>query len=417
MTRCAREFGDHATARLGRRNLHLVSHPDLIEELLVSKADCFSKHFVLHNMRRLFGKGLITGSGEQWRIQRKMSQPMLQRERFLGHVGEIVDCVENELDAWAYKESIDLQEQMSQLTLRVIARFLFGADLSREASSIVDAVTELQQCAFQRNTAFLLVPFWVPTAANLLTRWHVRKIERVVRQLVEHARQQVDLASPLKALIDAHESMPATPTPDAWLRDMIVTLLMAGHETTAGTLEWLFILLTQHPDVEQKLHHELDEVLGDRPITAEDIPRLKYTGQVVTETLRLYPTVWIIGREATKPCQLGGAPIACGDTILTSQWVVHRDPRFYDDPESYRPDRWAEPKIADLPRLAYFPYGAGAHSCTGATASHLELILLTAMICRRFRVRLTESAVLKPFPSLTIRATGPVSARLEPRAS
>jgi cytochrome P450 len=195
-----------------------------------------------------------------------------------------------------------------------------------------------------------------------------------------------------------------------------MTLFMAGHETTANTLAWTWYLLANHPEAEARLHAELDAVLGDRPPTFDDLPRLTYTDHVITEALRYYPTVWIVGREAIEPCVVGGYRVPVGMTVYMSQWVLHRDRRFFDDPDTFRPERWADGLAKRLPRYAYFPFGGGPRICIGNSFALMESVLLLATIARRYRLRVAPGTKVTPIPTMTLRPDGGVPVTLERRS-
>ena len=190
---------------------------------------------------------------------------------------------------------------------------------------------------------------------------------------------------------------------DRQLRDEMMTLFLAGHETTANTLAWTWVLLSRHPDAEARLHAELDLVLGDRLPTVADLPRLKYTESVVNETLRVYPTVWVIGREAIEPVELGGYLIPAGTTVFMPQWVIHRDGRWFDDPEAFRPERWADGLMQRIHRYAYFPFGGGPRICIGNNFALMEATLILATIARQYRLTLAADAKIVPLPTITLR--------------
>jgi cytochrome P450 len=202
---------------------------------------------------------------------------------------------------------------------------------------------------------------------------------------------------------------------DRQLRDETMTLFLAGHETTANTLVWAWMLLSQNPEAEARLHAELDAVLGGRAPTFADLPRLIYADRVITETLRVYPTVWLLGREAIEPTEIGGYRVRRGQTLWMSQWVLHRDPRFFDDPESFRPDRWADGLAKRIPRYAYFPFGGGPRICIGHSFAQMEAVLLLATIARRFQVRLKPDTVVRPYPTMTLRPDGGLQVLLSRR--
>jgi cytochrome P450 len=256
----------------------------------------------------------------------------------------------------------------------------------------------------------------VPTPANLRLRRAIRGLDAILFRIIDDRRRGgQDRGDLLSMLLRAQDEDDGTGMTDRQLRDETMTLFMAGHETTANTLAWAFYLLARHPAAEARLHAELDEVLGGRPPTFDDLPGLKWADMVVTETLRYYPTVWLLGREAVEPVTVGGYDVPVGHTVFMSQWVVHRDPRWFDDPESFRPERWADGLARRLPRYAYFPFGGGPRVCVGNQFAQTEAVLLLATIARRYRLRLAPGAVVTPLPTMTLRPDRGVRVILDAR--
>ena len=320
--------------------------------MLVTKNRIFIKHFALRNgTSQTLGKGLLTSEGDFWRKQRRLAQPAFHRERIAAQAGMMVEFAERMLRDWSDGQPRDAQEDMMQLTLQIVAKALFDADVSGEAADASAAMDVALKAYTVRVSRVLKLPTWVPTPLNIRTRRAVGRLDGIIYRIIAARRASgEDRGDLLSMLLHAQDEDDGGRMTDRQLRDEAMTLFMAGHETTANTLAWVWYLLATHPEVEAKLHSELDSVLDDRPPGFDDLPRLTYAEQVVTEALRLYPTVWILGREATEPCEVGGYHVPVGRTIFMSQWVIHRDPRFFDDPLSYRPRAaWADGLAKRLP--------------------------------------------------------------------
>lgn len=416
VTECARQYGDCVEVPVGRRRVLLVSHPEIVEELLVRNDDCFIKDFAFRTTKPVLGNGLLLASGDFWKRQRHLVQPAFHRDRILPQAGLMVQCAERMLAGWENGGIVDLHRSMTQLTLEIIARILFGTNVSEEDTSVIGAsLRTVHECIRIRNSRLVPIPDSVPTPVNLRMLRAARRIEQVVYRLISERRGRPDHPPDLlTSLLNARDASGA-PMHDRQLRDEIMNVLMAGHETSTSTLVWLFLLLAQHPDEERKLHEELDSVLGDRPPTAHDLPRLKLTDWMVSESWRLFPPIWMIGREAVRPCTLAGFPVPAGTNVFLSQWVLHRDPRYFVDPEMFRPARWGDGSAAALPPFVYLPFGAGPRACVGAPVARIEMVLLVATIARRFTVRLTDQTELRPLASVTLRPAGPVMVRVLPR--
>jgi cytochrome P450 len=407
ITDCARNYGDMVDLRLGPMRIRMLNHPDLIEEVLVTKSRQFIKHGPLRQARDSLGNGLLTSEGDFWRRQRKLAQPAFHRDRIAGYAAIMVTATERMLEGWADGQVRDVQDDMMRVTLEIVAQCLFGADVSGDAADASVAMDTLIAGFTRRVDRLIKWPMFVPTPSNLQFRRAMGRLDRIVfRMIADRRASGEDRGDLLSILLHARDEEDGRRMTVRQLRDEAMTLFMAGHETTANTLAWTWMLLAQNPEAEARLPAELDAVLGGRAPTFADVPRLVYADQVITESLRVYPTAWILGREAVEPCTIGGEPVPAGLTMWMSQWVLHRDPRFFDDPESFRPERWADGLARRIPRYAYFPFGGGPRICIGNTFAQMEAVLLLATIARRYRVALAPGAVIRPTPTMTLRPHG-----------
>ncbi len=414
--RCAREFGDCVSIRLGPRRAMIVNHPDLVEEVLVTHNRSFIKHFALRLTRSTLGQGLLTSESDFWRRQRKLAQPAFHRERIAAHANTMVEFTERMLQTWADGQTRDAQEDMMRLTLEIVAKCLFDADVSGDSADASAAMETTLCCFTARVNTLLRLPEWFPTPVNLRLRRAVDRLNAIIFRIIAERRASgEDRGDLLSMLLQAQDDDDGGQMTDRQLRDETMTLFMAGHETTANTLAWVWYLLAQHPEAEAKLHAELDDVLGGRAPTFDDLPRLTWADMVVTETLRYYPTVWLLGREAIEPATIGGYDVPVGVTVFMSQWVLHRDPRYFDEPAAFRPERWADGLAKRLPRYAYFPFGGGPRICIGNQFAQMESVLLLATIAQQYRLKLVPGAVVTPLPTMTLRPDKGVLVVLERR--
>ena len=403
--------------RLGPKRAFVVNHPDLVEEVLVTHNKCYIKHFALRIAKTTLGNGLLTSEGDFWLRQRRLAQPAFHRERIAGYAATMVDFTERMLATWADGQARDAQDDMMRLTQEIVVKCLFSADVSGRSGEISGLMEESMRCFTARVNTLFKMPDYIPTPLNVRSKRVARRLNDLVYQIIADRRANgEDRGDLLSMLLHAHDEDDGSGMTDRQLRDEVMTLFMAGHETTANTLAWVFYLLANHPEAEAALHAELDDVLGGRALTVADLPRLKVADMVVTETLRVYPTVWIVGREAIEPTEVGGYPVPVGMTVYMSQWVLHRDPRFFDDPEAFRPLRWADGLAKRIPRYAYFPFGGGPRVCIGNTFAQMEAVLLLATIARRYRLKLAPNAVVTPLPTMTLRPERGVHVVLERRA-
>ncbi len=408
LTDCARRYGDVVSLRLGPVKIWALNHPDLIEEVLVTKNRLFTKHFALRSAKPSLGEGLLTSEGDFWRRQRRLAQPAFHRDRIAAYGEVMVDYTERMLRSWADGQTRDVQDDMMQLTLEIVAKTLFDTDIAGESAGVTLAMDTLMRNFTERVNRLVKFPTWVPVPSNFRFRRAMGLVESILYGIIaERRRSGEDRGDLLSMLLHAQDTEgDGSGMTDRQLRDEVVTLFMAGHETTANTLAWIWVLLSRNPEAEAALHAELDEVLDGRPPTVADLPRLRYTDWVVTESLRVMPTVWLLGREATQPTEIGGQLVPKGVTLWMSQWVVHRDGRWFDDPESFRPERWADGLAKRIPRYAYFPFGGGPRVCIGNNFAQMEAVLLLATIARRFRPMVPSEAVITPIPTMTLRPDG-----------
>jgi cytochrome P450 len=293
---------------------------------------------------------------------------------------------------------------MMKLTLEIVSKTLFDAEIGGESADVSAAMETLERGFIARTRRLVAPPLWLPTPFNLRLGRAMNRLERIILSIIAERRKTgEDRGDLLSMLLHAQDEESGRRMSDQLLRDEVMTLFMAGHETTANTLSWAWLFLARHPEVETRLHDVIDHVLGGRPPTVADLPRLSYAEHVVTETLRLYPTVWTIGRESIEPVELGGYRISAGVTIFMPQWVIHRDARWYDDPEEFQPGRWADGLMQRIPRYAYFPFGGGPRICIGNNFAMMEATLILATIAQKYRMALAGDAEINLLPSMTLR--------------
>jgi cytochrome P450 len=404
LSRCAREYGDVCAFRLWQRKCLLVNHPDLIEQILVKQQKNFIKPFPFRFTRAVLGNGLLTSEGSFWLRQRRLAAGAFHGPRIAAYASDMVAATCRATDTWHDGQPRDIHADMMQLTLDIVARTLFGADVTEQSHDIGESLL-LAIRSFSTNFGQALpLPAWLPTRGNRRARAAVRGLNAIVHQIIERRRGEAagggDL---LSMMLHARDEDDGSQMTDEQLADEARTFLLAGHETTAIALSWTFYLLATHPAIQQALCEELDRVLAARLPTAEDLPRLELAGRIVLEAMRLYPPAFMIGREPIADFELAGYTIAKGTTLFMSQWVTHRDERFYERPLEFEPDRWLEARAAARPKLAYFPFGAGPRVCIGNTFAMQEGVLALATIARDWQVRLVPDQEIRLSPVLTLR--------------
>jgi cytochrome P450 len=404
----AREYGDVAVFHVGTQPVALVSHPDLIRDIFVTHAKQFHKGRGLERAKILLGEGLLTSEGDFHLRQRRLAQPAFHRARVAAY-GEIMGrYAERHSARWRDGHTLDISREMAAYTLAVVGKTLFDADIEGEAHEIGEALTA-SIAAFNLSVLpfgdmLLRIPF---PAVRRFKRGRERLDATIYRMVSERRSSGDDRGDLLSMLLLAHDTEgDGTGMSDLQLRDEVMTLLLAGHETTANQLTWTFYLLSQYPEVEAKLHAEID-ALGDAPLGAEDVARLSYTRAVIAESMRLYPPAWVVGRRTLNEYQLGDYTIPARAYVLMSQWIVHRDPRWWDDADVFRPERWLPGGTAldaSRPKFSYFPFGAGTRVCIGEQFAWMEGMLGLATFARRWKLRLVEGHRVVPQPIVTLRS-------------
>ena len=412
----ARRYGDVVGLRLAGRPACLINHPDIIEDVLVTRSSEFVKHsFFWRHVGAIFGNGLLTSEGAFWLRQRRLVQPAFHRERVSSYGAVMVEKTEEMLAGWGTEEVRDIHDEMMGLTMKIVARTLFGAEVAGQVEDVGSAFDVVVREIGQRFRRPFRIPDWVPIPSNLAYRRAVRRLDALVYQLIRERRDDADSGDLLGILLRVRDEDGSRMT-ERQLRDEAVTIFLAGHETTALVLSWAAALLAQHPLAQDALAAELRDVLGGRPPSVADLPRLRYTESVVLESMRLYPPAYALGRESLSEGEIGPYRFPAGTTIFASPWVMHRDPRYFERPEQFDPTRWADGLAKRLPRFAYFPFGGGPRLCIGNAFALMEANLLLAAVVQRFRLALVPGHVLEPFPSITLRPRYGIRMRLERRA-
>ena len=397
----AREFGDIFYYRAGWIQVYFLNHPDYIESVLVSNHHNFTKDRVLQNSRWFLGDGLLTSEGPQWMRQRRLSQPAFHRERIASYARTMTDYAEEMMGHWRNGETRDIHQQMMRLTVRIVVKALFDVAVTEESEKISTALNVIMQHGTGGKMVLPAFIRYLPIPTVLNVRKAIRQLDEVVYAIIRQRRgSESDTGDLLSMLLQAEDQDGSRMT-DRQLRDEVMTFLLAGHETTALSLSWIWYLLGQHPEAERKLHEEIGQVLNGRTPKVEDLARLPYTERVVKEAMRLYPPAWGLGRTAIKDFEIAGYHVPAGSNVVMSQWVMHRDPRYYSRPEEFCPDRWSG--NPSLPRFAYFPFGGGPRLCIGAAFAMMEATLLLATIAQRFRFQLVANHPVVPTPSITLR--------------
>jgi cytochrome P450 len=402
-TRWSRQYGDIFYYRAFSRHIYFLNNPDFVKYVLVNNYRDFIKGEAIRFNRRIFGNGLLTNEGDSWLQHRRLVQPAFHRDRVESYGNTMVNFTERMLATWHDGEVRDIHLDMMHLGLDIVAKALFNVAIADERDGVCAALNAVQE--LNSGGRLLLPPILrrLPTAGNRCYERAARQLDDVVYGLIRQRRTNGlvgdDLLSMLLQVQDEGGSM----MPDKQLRDEVMTLLLAGHETTAVSLSWTWYLLAQNPEVEKKLWSELRRVLNGRSPKMRDLSELPYTERVIKEAMRLYPPSWAIVRNSLHDCEIGGYQVPSGATILMSQWVMHRDPRYYDDPERFNPDRWLDERVKGTSKYVYFPFGGGPRTCIGAAFATMEGVLVLATIAQQYQIRVAPDCHIEPLPTITLR--------------
>jgi cytochrome P450 len=425
LLRVARDHGEIARMKMGLFRILLVTSPEAAHEVLVTKVEAFKKSAGLAIFARpVLGDGLLTSEREVHKRQRRMMAPVFAHKRIAGYGDVMVDKAEVAARAFdlaaANGKTLDLAEEMMRLTLDIVGKTLFDAEMAGHAAPIAGAITLAMEQMMRSLVRLVPMPPAVPTPGNLRMRGAVRSLDRIVYDMIRERRASGhDPGDMLSMLLATRDADDGSALADVEVRDQAMTIMLAGHETTANALAWTFYLLARHPEARARLEQELDSVLGARRPTAADLKGLPYTLQVFKEAMRLYPPAYMIGRRAREDVTVAGAIVKKGQIVLINVSGIHRRPQAFPSPDTFEPERFAPEREKQLPPLAYMPFGAGARVCIGNQFALMEGHLLLATLARRFRFELTGAAASKeiePEPLVTLRPKGGVSVRVVPRS-
>jgi cytochrome P450 len=421
LVRMARNFGGVSRFELRRHSVFLVSDPAGIKRVLQDNADNYGRETrSVEVLRETLGNGLLTTTGPSWWRNRRLAQPSFHKQRLAGFAGVMAEasaeCAERLARAGAGGGAyFDLVPEMSRLTLRILGRCLFERELTDEADAVGGALGVVLHHTIDKLGSLVPLPDILPTPRNLRFRAALRALDKVVLSLIDDRRRAgADRGDLLSMLLAARDEDTGEGLSDQQLRDEVMTLLLAGHETTAMALSWTFYLLSLHPGARRKVEEEV-AALPDRAPGVEDLPRLRYTRMVLDESLRLYPPAWVITRSADAPDEIGGFTIPTGSRVLVSPYVTQHDPGLWDDPEGFDPERFTPEAQEGRARYAYFPFGGGPHLCIGAGFAIMEATIALATIARRLRLDLEPGRAVAIEPLVTLRPTPGIFVTARPR--
>lgn len=415
----AREFGDIVHYSFGPLHVYQLSHPDLARQVLVEQPEKFHKPGLVKGAFRPFaGEGLITSDGALWKQQRKLIQPAFHHRQLAVYADVMTDHAKSMMDSFTDGEVRNIGAEMARLTLGIVIKSLFGADLPREAEEISRSMLAVLDAANQRLNSVMRVPSWIPTARNLRERRALAGMDATIQAMIRKRRASAESSDDLLAvLLRAVDEESGVRISDRQLRDEVMTLFLAGHETTANALTWTWYVLSRHPEVEARLLEELQRELAGGTPSLSDLPKLPYTEMVIREVVRLYPPAPGVAREPIEDVTIGGYDVAKGSLVVINTYAMHHDERFFHDPERYDPGRFAPGWEERVPHYAYLPFGAGPRVCIGNAFASMEARLILATVAQYYRLSSEADEAIKPIQLVTLRPSRPVRMRLRRRQS
>jgi cytochrome P450 len=410
------EYGNIAHYKIGWNHIVFLNHPDYIREVLVVQNDNFVKERTVRRSKMLLGEGMITSEGAQHRAQRQVAQPAFHRQRIPEYADTMVGEAARMRDQWRHGEERNIAIDMMHLTLNVVSETLFATDLRDEVHELADAINRIM--GLYNFLVMLPAAEWLvhvrPPGLAAFVRAR-KRIDAVAHRMIEAHRQHHSDGSSLLDLMLA-DSPDRSPASEKSLRDQVITIFLAGYETVANALAWTWYLLSQNPHCERRFHEEIDRELQGRLPAYEDVPRLRYVEMVMAESMRLYPPAWAMGRYALNDFQLGEFFLPAKTTVLMSQFITHRDPRFFPDPLRFDPERFTPEAKARRAKFTYFPFGAGFRQCIGESFAWMEGVLLLATLGQKWKLRLVPDHPVEPEPLITLRPKHGMRMHLEARA-
>lgn len=408
-----REYGGIAQFKLFGKPYVLVTNPDYVKHILQDDYRSYIRGRSVETGRVLLGDGLPLTDGEYWLRQRRLIQPAFHRQRLSSLVETMTKNISSQLDEWAHKQSIDMETEMSRLALSIIIRAMFSDRARGHVDDLAEAFKIASSFMLWRSQQMLAPPLWMPIPKNVAYNKALKVLNGTVYPLIAGARKNPD-NDLLDMLLEMRDEDGGEGLTDRQVRDEVITIFFAGHETSAMTMTWMFYLISQHPDVETKLRNEISEVLNGRAPTFADLPKLTYTSKVIQETLRLYPAAYLFAREAVGNQTMDGYEIPAGVMIFITPYVTHRNAKFWDEPERFDPERFNQEEIAKRPSHVYFPFGEGPHVCIGNNFAMTEMQLILTMALQRFDFKLVPGHSVGLKPEATLRPSHGMMMTIKP---
>jgi cytochrome P450 len=411
--RIHREYGDIIGFRLGAVPVVMLCHPKYAKHVLLDHADKYGKGGMPERLRPALGDGLLTAEGDFWLRQRRLMQPAFHREKLAALVESMAEAAEAHVESWQPGE-LDIAQDMLTLTMGIAGKGLFGAELGGKADAVGPALSVALEESNRRLLAYFDLPLWVPTPGNLRLQKAIRALDEVVFHIIEQRRRGESAGNDLLALLmEARDEETGAAMDDRQLRNEVLTLFLAGHETTASALAWMCHLLAQHPEEQERLRAEAFAVCGMRPVRDDDLRRLERCNMAFQESMRLYPPAWGIPRASRVDDVIDGYHVPRRTLVFVSTWLIHRHREFWPDAEVFDPGRFDKQRSEGRPRQAFIPFGTGQRTCIGGSFATVESLVTVATLLRRYRILPVPEHVPEPLPLVVLRARNGIKVRLD----
>ncbi|WP_100374272.1 cytochrome P450 [Bacillus sp. FJAT-45037] len=405
LTTQAEEFGPISKFRFGPQHVYFINDPDLIKEILVTKQKSFTKSRDIQMLKTVVGEGLLTSEKDVHMKQRRLIQPAFKKNHIIQYAQDMIDTTSRYVEDWQDGTERNITNDMMSIALGIITKTMFNMEIRTGADLIEEPMDTVMRLGVKRMRSIFPLPLWAPTETNKKLKQAVAELDHILFSIINERRlESGDHTDLLGILMSARDEEDGSGMSDTQLRDELMTIFLAGHETTANLLSWTFYLLSEHPEVDQKLYEEISEVTNGGPITPEHFMQLPYAQHVISESMRLYPPAYVIGRQVEQDVEIGPYLLRKGSMVLMSQYVMHRNPTFYKDPDAFVPERFENNFLKKMPAYAYFPFGGGPRVCIGNHFAMMEATLALACIVEKYRLTIApDHHTVKPQPLVTLR--------------
>jgi cytochrome P450 len=404
LQKIAEEFPGFAQFRFAHLPMTLLSDPETIKHVLQTNNKNYSKGIEYEHLKPVLGNGLLTSEGDFWLRQRRLAQPAFHRDKIAHFASQMVTCTEGMLKTWENKKSLDVHSEMMHLALDIVGRTLLSTNVLDEANEVEKALEVSISESYHRVQALVNLPLWLPVPRHLRYNKSRESLNKIVAKIIDGRRNSDKRYNDLlEMLMDVQDEDTGEKMSDKQLRDEIMTIFLAGHETTANALTWGLYLLSQNPEIEKKYLDEIDTVLGGKTPSFDDLKNLPYLTQIIHEVLRLYPPAWILGRTALDDDVINGYPVKKGNNVMISPYQIHRSKFYWENPDDFIPERFTPEKMKELHKFVYFPFGGGPRFCIGNNFALIEMQLIFAMIGQKYKLLLQPGFKVELDPLITLR--------------